>query len=82
MKAIARLDWGRWLADCPSPTCTNAMVLQPGQEEFRCRFLAGPRLDQYGGCGTVASIEWPDDKATVDADMAGRAESEQNWRPE
>lgn len=82
MKAIARLDWGRWLADCPSPTCTNAMVLEPGQLEFRCWFRIGSGPQQYGGCGTVAPIEWPADKATIDAEMAGKAESEQNWRPE
>ena len=81
MKAIARLDWGRWVADCPSPYCTNAMMLEPGQQEFRCRFLIDPQRQAYGGCGASAPIEWPADAAGVQAGQAGKPEAEQNWRP-
>lgn len=80
--AVARFDWGRWVADCPSPTCMNAMQLEPGQEQFECRFLIDPQRQAYGGCGTVAEIEWPDDVAGIERETEGKPESEQNWRPE
>lgn len=81
MKAIARLDWGRWVADCPAPHCTNAMMLDLGQKEFACRFLIDPQRQAYGGCGTTAPIEWPSDAAGIQGKRSGKPESEQNWRP-
>lgn len=82
MKAIARLDWGRWLADCPGATCMNAMQLELGQPEFNCRFLVDAQRQLYGGCGTRAPIEWPADRASIEAEVAGRPQGTQNWRPE
>lgn len=43
-----RANWGRWIADCPSPFCLSALQVFPGQELFRC-------LD----CDTEAEIAWP-----------------------
>jgi hypothetical protein len=81
VKAVARLDWGRWLADCPAPHCTNAMQLKPGQEQFACRFLVDPQRQLYGGCGTTAPIEWPANVAAIEADLTSRPEPAQNWKP-
>jgi hypothetical protein len=81
VKAVARLDWGRWLADCPAPHCTNAMQLKPGQEQFACRFLVDPQRQLYGGCGITAPIEWPANVAAIEADLTSRPESAQNWKP-
>jgi len=78
--AIARYDWGRWVADCPNPACTNALLVQPGQTEWLCRSVNNQgRVD---GCLTAASLVWPDDPAAIAAGLAGMPESEQNWRPE
>lgn len=82
MKAIARLDWGRWLADCPAPNCTNAMPLEIGQQQFNCRYLIDPQRQAYGGCGTTAPVEWPPDPGTIQADLAAEPEGKQNWRPD
>lgn len=82
MKAVARLDWGRWVADCPAPNCKNAMQLERDQAEFRCRFLADEKRQLYGGCGTVAPIEWPEDVAGIGRAVIGEPEGAQNWRPE
>lgn len=82
MKAVARLDWGRWIADCPNPSCTNAIQLEQGQAEFQCRFLADEKRQLYGGCGTVAPVEWPEDVAGISRTGAGGPDSARNWRPE
>jgi hypothetical protein len=79
--AVARLDWGRWVADCPSPTCSNAMQLDRGQAEFHCRFLIDPQRQAYGGCGTVAAIDWPDDADAIQRGLQDQPEGAQNWRP-
>jgi hypothetical protein len=80
--AVARFDWGRWVADCPNPACTNAMQLDLGQAEFACRFLIDEKRRAYGGCGTTAPIDWPDDPAAIEAGLAGLPEGAQNWKPE
>lgn len=51
--ARARVNHGRWIADCPRPHCTNAMELKPQQATFHC--------GGAGGCQMVAPVEWPDD---------------------
>lgn len=74
MRAVARYDWGRWVADCPNPRCTNADALEVGQTQFHCTGVEG-------SCGTWASIDWPDDPVTIERDLAHLPESQQHWRP-
>jgi hypothetical protein len=80
MQAVARLDWGRWVADCPNPMCSSAMHLERGQRDFHCRFKLDDR-GNYGGCGTLAPIAWPGDPAGIEAGVADLPESRQQWRP-
>ncbi len=73
-RARARVNHGRWIADCPRPYCANAMRLTPGQAAFHC---AGE-----GGCRMVAEIEWPagaDDiwQALIERPVPGT----RNWYP-
>lgn len=79
--AIARLDWDRWLADCPNRECTNAMALAIGQGEFLCRYPVDDR-GNFGGCMTNVPIDWPDDPAAIQASLAGLPEPERRWAPE
>jgi hypothetical protein len=76
--AVAYLNWGRWVADCASDRCTNALEVEPGQETFVCR---GP-APQYAGCGNSAPLQWPDDVAAVQQAVADLPESQQQWTPE
>jgi hypothetical protein len=81
--ATARLDWGRFVADCPNPACANAMGVEPGQELFRCEFPAGtPQAPRIDGCRTVAPIDWPADPEAIWRAVADLPESQQQWRPE
>lgn len=47
--AVAYVNEGRWVCDCPAPDCTSAAKLTPGQFMFSC-------LD----CHLLAEITWPD----------------------
>lgn len=80
MRAVAYYNFGRWVADCPNPQCTNALQLQPGQSEWTCRFTNG--AGQMDGCGTATPIAWPDNPQKIEADLGGKPESYQHWRPE
>jgi hypothetical protein len=52
-RARARVNYGRWIADCPRAHCANAMRLEPRQATFHC--------GGEGGCQMVAPVEWPAD---------------------
>ena len=56
--AYAEANWGRWIARCPRPWCTNAMRVDLDQAAFRCEGL--------GGCGLEADIAWPPDPAAIE----------------
>jgi hypothetical protein len=78
----AYVNYGRWVADCPNPACTNAMAIEPGKDEFRCEFWGGtPQAPRLEGCRTVAEIGWPDDPYGVMADLIDLPEPQRNWRP-
>lgn len=73
-RARARVNHGRWIADCPRPYCTNALRLDPGQGTFHC---AGE-----GGCQLVAEVEWPADAAGIWGALAERpVPGTRNWYP-
>lgn len=67
-----RANWGRWVADCPSPWCTSAMQVWPGQVHTRC-----------GDCGTtMGPLIWPADPEGVETILLMRPdEKTRNWHP-
>jgi len=70
----ARMNHGRWIADCPRPYCTNAMRLTLGQITFHC---AGE-----GGCGMHAAVAWPDSAELIQAVLEQRpVPGTRNWYP-
>lgn len=73
-QARARVNHGRWIADCPRPYCNNAMKLEPRQASFHC--------GGAGGCNLVAEIEWPTDPDGIWAALAERpVPATRNWYP-
>ncbi|MEV4159013.1 hypothetical protein [Nonomuraea dietziae] len=58
--AYARVDYGRWIADCPWG-CGAAHNLPAGADSYWCTECAG------GGWGHTAALVWPDqlDKLTT-----------------
>lgn len=68
--ALAYLNWGRWIADCPGG-CRNAERLTPGQDAFAC-----------SNCGQVALIEWPPDAGAIWQVLGMRVlANSRNWYP-
>jgi len=83
MNAIAYMNWGRWVADCPSAECTNALLVTPGQTQWECLYTTGPALyPRTEGCGTTEVLVWPEDVEGIQASLAGLPDSQQNWQPE
>ncbi|MDX3311595.1 hypothetical protein P1S61_21525 [Streptomyces sp. ME08-AFT2] len=74
-RARARVNHGRWIADCPRPYCANAMRLQPGEAAFHC--------GGEGGCKLVAEVEWPADAVGIWAALEERpVPGTRNWYPD
>jgi hypothetical protein len=72
--ARARVNHGRWIADCPRRYCANAMRLEPRQGTFHC--------SGQGGCLMVADIEWPADADAIwEALLERPVPVTRNWYP-
>ena len=72
LEVKARVDHGRWLADCP--LCNGAELVSPGKP-FRC---------QSKPCVAVAHVTWPTSatQARIEALLALRPDpATRNWRP-
>jgi len=74
-RARAWLYAGQWVADCPTPSCSNVEPLFD---------LAGRRLASFGCsyCGRQAEIEWAHDEADIMAVLERRpVPHTRNWFP-
>ncbi len=93
MKAYARLNHGRWIVDCPLPTCSSATMVAKGRKTYRCPcpdtlvcVHPKPRMVAHGKgerpeCGQRWTIVWPDNLADIEALMRGRPGPNCNWEP-
>lgn len=70
--ARARVDEGRWIADCPW-RCGAAFNLPRDATWFWCTECAG------GGWGNTAALVWPQDVARVTANMESLPAILQSW---
>lgn len=72
--AYAEANWGRWIARCPEPWCTNAMQVDRGQRTYVCCGL--------GGCGVGVELVWPADPAAIELVLSMRpVPGTRNWLP-
>jgi hypothetical protein len=71
VEALAYINWGRFVADCPDPACTSAVALEPGQSVVHC-----------AQCFGMAEVVWPEDPAGLLRVLRVRPdESTRNWFP-
>lgn len=70
--ARARVDDGRWIADCPW-MCGNAFNLPAGADWFWCTECAG------GGWGNTAVLQWPDNMTQLTANLESLPVILQTW---
>ena len=77
--AVARVNHGRWIADCPSEGCAGAEMVWPATPLFWC-----------GGCGNRAlgglwrRVALPEraERASIEAALERRGEpAARNWAP-
>lgn len=67
----ARVNWSRWIADCPNPFCTSALAVAREQPWFAC-------LD----CDATAEIVWPRYCEDVERLLVMRPDPiTRNWEP-
>lgn len=71
MKTAARVNWGRWIADCPELYCNNAEELTLRQGTFHCSV-----------CQLVVTVEWPADPDAIWSALQERPRpATRNWYP-
>lgn len=71
--ALAYVNFGRWIADCPLG-CGGAQALEARQTNFFC--------NPPSGCGHIATIEWPSDPDGIwEALEVRRMPKTRNWFP-
>lgn len=74
--AVAYVNDGRWVADCPSPYCNAAMIVEPGQA-----YMCAECFNKDIG-GAWRRVVWPEDAEEIDAELARRPDRRnQNWCP-
>lgn len=78
--AVAYVNWGRWVADCPRPFCWNAEHLGYYEGEFGGLTEAGFACRR---CQTTYPARWPDAalRAGVEQLLVDRPDPRtRNWR--
>lgn len=72
---VARIDYGRWIADCP---CGGAeMIWLEGPWQIWCSSCGNADID-----GQWRNVAVPENYAAISADLATRDWRDQQWRPE
>lgn len=75
MIARAYVNFGRWVAECPRPECTNALELRPRQDRFVCDSVPD-------GCGMDCPVEWPENASEIWEVLTRRpVPKTRNWFP-
>lgn len=77
----ARINWSRWIADCPA--CGSALAVQRGQHDFGAWTPDGFASGCWD-CGTRTVILWPADDlaAGVERMLSMRPDPKtRNWTP-
>lgn len=74
--AVAYVNHGRWVADCPASGCGGAMLLLDGAD-----FLCGTCFN-VDAVGRPRAVSWPSDRAAIEAVLRVRPlPTQMNWRP-
>lgn len=75
--AVARVNHGDWIADCPTPRCGGSTVLMRGEP-----FICGRCLNAEIG-NRWRRVTWPKDAGAIEAILTRQPSSQlRNWDPE
>jgi hypothetical protein len=72
----ARMNYGRWIADCE---CHAAVLLFRGEQAGRWFWC--PACGNAGAGGKLRPVVWPPDRERIDRDMATLPAAVANWDP-
>lgn len=89
MRAVAYVNWGLWVADCPRPSCPNsehwAGHCNDPELGRRCQKGHVGGLDDVfrcSFCGGEFDVVWPADTELIDAALSRRVvPTTRNWLP-
>jgi hypothetical protein len=83
--AVARINWGRWLADCPAAPCANpvtgeraggAEYVSPGLP-FMCQWCWNQEI-----AGRFREVDFPAAREALEAELVKRDVADnRNWTP-
>lgn len=82
---LARVNHGRWIADChlrittgpwAGQRCHNAQYVHPDDPRFFCVTCHNAEVG-----GRWRPVTWPPDPAAIEATLEGLPIPEQNWQP-
>jgi hypothetical protein len=77
VRVSARVDWGRWIVDCPHPYCRDALTFDP--------LNSPPQMFECWNCGTRADIGWPPEQLVHDIErllMMRPDPADRCWNPD
>ena len=72
----ARINQGRWLADCPF--CSGAELIEPETPEFMCWSCGNAK---NGGRFVVVSVPATRQREEIERLLSSRPADNQNWNP-
>lgn len=84
MKTQAFYNWGRWVALCPHPRCTDAVALYPQSPYPPYALSPDPVFEQRCARGHEMTIEAPDEttRARIETALAERElDADRSWYP-
>jgi hypothetical protein len=89
MKAYPYVNDGRWIVDCPSPTCASASLAAKGRKTMKCVCRDDTVCDHKAPCGKRWDLQWPDpdEVARIEAVLAlrprrdAKGRTPRNWHP-
>ncbi|OPZ76592.1 MAG: hypothetical protein BWY79_01544 [Actinobacteria bacterium ADurb.Bin444] len=74
-QVYARIDWGRWLADCPF--CNGSELVSKAEGLFFCF-----SCEMAGNGGRAVEVLFPEGVDRIEAGLVNERVSYQNWRYE
>lgn len=85
LRALAYVSWGRWVADCPRPGCTNAEHFGRDKNTGHVGGLTGVTFvcgTAGNGCGLRCRADWPQNVADIERLLMMRpVVATRNWHP-
>ena len=75
--AVARVDLGRWVADCPSPICWSAQEVSREDRRYFCPGCCNAYVH-----GAFVNVMWPEDEQEIERLLMARPyEMNRFWHP-